>query len=385
MSNSQQIIEYLDHWMMENHIKELRAVQAAEILDKAGILRDSKHRPGLPLRNKLRNAEIPHAYQSGRYWYIPCSNSIKVVTMKLSKNKDMGKFSRTKESASKTLYAVMKEMKRRDGGISAKDLYPFVEANVELSEWEKEKVGKMQYIRWTNFFQFYSISYTKAGFILKKSGTWYLTKEGEEILKKPAEQVLIAAEKAYDKWKKQIPYSNDCPKEPLDDVPENANLIKLEMLESDARDSIRKYIAAKDPYEFQEMVAALLHAMGYYTPFVAPKGKDGGIDIIAYIDPLGAQTPRIKVQVKHKPDTSIPAADIRALLGILRDGDIALFVTSGSFTSDAKTTSTTSTQFIRLIDGDTFIEMWQEYYDKMSDDEKNMLPLKRISFLGNNE
>ena len=29
--------------------------------------------------------------------------------------------------------------------------------------------------------------------------------------------------------------------------------------------------------------------------------------------------------------------------------------------------------------------MWQEYYDKMTDDDKNMLPLKRISFLGNNE
>ena len=385
MSNTQQIIEYLDHWMIKNHTKELSAVQAAEILDKAELLKDSKHRHGLPLRNKLRNSEIPHAYQRGRHWFIPLSNNSNIATMKFTNIKDMGKFSRTKESASKTLYAVMQEMKRRDGGISAKDLYPFIEANVKLSEWEKERVGKMQYIRWTNFFQFYSISYTKAGFILKKSGTWYLTKEGEDILKKPAEQVLIAAEKAYDNWKKQIPYPNDCKKEPLDDVPENANLIKLEMLESDARDGIRKYITAKDPYEFQEMVAALLHAMGYYTPFVAPKGKDGGIDIIAYVDPLGAQIPRIKVQVKHKPDTSIPAADIRALLGILRQGDIALFVTSGSFSSDAKNTSTTSPQFIRLIDGDTFIEMWQEYYDKMSDEEKNMLPLKRISFLGNNE
>ena len=44
-----------------------------------------------------------------------------------------------------------------------------------------------------------------------------------------------------------------------------------------------------------------------------------------------------------------------------------------------------SREFIRLIDGDEFIEMWQNYYDKMSDDDKNMLPLKRISFLGNNE
>jgi predicted Mrr-cat superfamily restriction endonuclease len=38
--------------------------------------------------------------------------------------------------------------------------------------------------------------------------------------------------------------------------------------------------------------------MGYHTPFISPKGKDGGIDIIAYQDPLGLKTPRIKVQVK---------------------------------------------------------------------------------------
>lgn len=385
MSDTQKMIEYLDHWMVKNHIKELPAVKAAEILDAAGLLKDSKNRPGLPLRNKLRDSKFPHAYQRGNHWFIPCSNGSNIVTMKSVKNKGMAKFNRTKESASKTLYAVMQEMKRRNGGISAKELYPFVEANVKLTEWEKERVGKMQYIRWTNFFQFYSISYKKAGFILKKNGTWYLTKEGENILKKSAEQVLIAAEDAYDKWKKTTAIPDYSEKEPLEDVPQNANRIELEMIESEARDSIRKYITAKDPYEFQDMVAALLHAMGYYTPFVAPKGKDGGVDIIAYVDPLGAQTPRIKVQVKHKPDTNIPATDIRALLGILRQGDIALFVTSGSFTPEAKNTSTTSPQFIRLIDGDTFIEMWQEYYDKMSDEEKNMLPLKRISFLGNNE
>ena len=44
-----------------------------------------------------------------------------------------------------------------------------------------------------------------------------------------------------------------------------------------------------------------------------------------------------------------------------------------------------SREFIRLIDGDEFIDMWLEFYDKMTDDDKNMLPLKRISFLGSNE
>ncbi|MBP5764972.1 MAG: restriction endonuclease, partial [Bacteroidales bacterium] len=173
--------------------------------------------------------------------------------------------------------------------------------------------------------------------------------------------------------------------EPTDNTVESKSSVNLDMLESDAREGIRQFIVSKSPYEFQDMVAALLRAMNYHTPFVAPKGKDGGVDIVAYMDPLGAQTPRIKVQVKHKPETAIGASDIRALLGVLRSGDIALFVTSGTFSPDAKTTGTNSREFIRLIDGDEFIDMWLEFYDKMTDEDKNMLPLKRISFLGNNE
>ena len=294
------------------------------------------------------------------------------------------KFSRTKATGSKTLYAVMQEMKRRGGSIPVKDLYPFVENNVELTPWECERAGKMQYIRWTNSFQFYSIDYAKAGFILKKNGMWYLTPEGENVIKKSANEVMNIAENAYRKWKR-LNTVEEYKDEPSDDAQENANDVKLEQLESDARESIKDYLTAKDPYQFQDMVAALLRAMGYHTPFIAPKGKDGGIDIIAYVDPLGAQTPRIKVQVKHWPDTVIGASDIRALLGVLRAGDIALFVTSGTFSSEAKNTSTNSREFIRLIDGNDFIDMWQEYYDKMSDEDKNMLPLKRISFLGKNE
>ncbi len=59
-----------------------------------------------------------------------------------------------------------------------------------------------------------------------------------------------------------------------------------------------------------------------------------------------------------------------------------MFVTSGIFSSDARNTSTNSREFIRLIDGEDFIDLWQEYYDKMSDEDKNLLPLKRIAFVG---
>lgn len=294
-------------------------------------------------------------------------------------------FSRSKACATKTLYAVMKEMVRLGGSMSAKDLYPFVEANVELTEWEREPAGKMKYIRWRNSFQFYSINYQKAGFIIKKSGNWYITPEGESILKKSPEEVMTSANIAYNEWKALNPKVDHDEDEPTDESAERDRAEELNLLESNAREGIRQFINRKSPYEFQDLVAALLRAMGYHTPFIAPKGKDGGIDIIAYLDPLGAKTPRIKVQVKHKPDTAIGASEVRALLGVLKAGDIALFVTSGTYSADARNAASGNDKFLRLIDGDEFIEMWQEYYDKMSDDDKNMLPLKRISFLGNNE
>jgi restriction system protein len=295
------------------------------------------------------------------------------------------KFSRTKACATKTLYAVMKEMSRRGGSIPAKEIYPFVNENVELTDWEKEPAGKMQYIRWTNSFQFYSIDYQKAGFIIKKSGTWYITPEGEKIMKKTPEEVMNIANDAYHEWRRLNPKDDSPEEEPNDETAEKDNAMNLDLLESDAREAIRQFIVSKSPYEFQDMVAALLRAMDYHTPFIAPKGKDGGIDIIAYLDPLGAKTPRIKVQVKHKPETAIGASEVRALSGVLKAGDIALFVTSGTYSADARNAASGNDKFIRLIDGNDFIDMWQKYYDKMTDDDKNMLPLKRISFLGNNE
>ena len=294
-------------------------------------------------------------------------------------------FGRSKACATKTIYAVMKEMSRRGGSIPAKEIYPFVNEYVDLNEWEREKAGKMQYIRWTNSFQFYSIDYQKAGFIIKKNGTWYITPEGEKALKKSPEDVMNMARAAYIEWKKTRDIEDGTDDEPTDETAEKDNTMNLDLLESNAREGIRNYIVSKSPYEFQDMVAALLRAMDYHTPFIAPKGKDGGIDIIAYLDPLGAKTPRIKVQVKHKPETTIGASEVRALSGVLKSGDIALFVTSGIYSTDARNAASGSDKFIRLIDGNDFIEMWQEYYDKMTDDDKNMLPLKRIAFLGNNE
>lgn len=291
-------------------------------------------------------------------------------------------------TSAKTMYAALTILSKNGGTMPIRTLMQEIEKTIELSSWEKEILQNTGNIRWQSNMHFTSVDYVRAGYLIKKKGNWTITPEGEEALKLGAEKLRDEAWRLYREWYRGSKNaSGDKPVTIPDDDndPVKETMIELETLEERAINGIREYLKNKNPYEFQDIVAALLKAMGYYIQSVAPRGKDGGIDIVAYVDPLGAQTPRIKVQVKHKPETAIPASDVRALLGILKAGDIALFVTSGSYSADAKQAASGSNNFIRLIDGDEFIQMWQDYYDKMSDEDKNMLPLKRISFLGNNE
>ena len=294
---------------------------------------------------------------------------------------------RSATAAAKTLYAILLEMQKNGGSMPAREIWKFAADNVVFNEWEAARAGKYQWERWRSSTQFYSIDYKTAGFIIKKDGIWYLTPEGEEALKLGPEGIMRKANAAYNLWKKEdaAKKATTPSEEEIEEEVEKDASINIEELEGRALEGIEQFIRAKGPYELQDMVAALLRAMGYYTPFVAPKGKDGGIDIIAYLDPLGAKEPRIKVQVKHMPDSAISSKDIQALVGALKAGDIGLFVTSGHYSNDARDAARNSKEFIRILDGKDLIKMWKDYYDKMSDEDKNMLPLKRIAFLGSNE
>lgn len=290
--------------------------------------------------------------------------------------------SKSFQTAAKTMYAALTILKKNGGEMPSRQLMDEVAKQVELTPWELETTSQGG-IRWQNVYHFTSVDYVKAGFIIKKNSYWYLTPDGEAALRKSPEEIQIIAQTAYRKWKKE----NSLVDNTVDEIEEEAkeNIINLEELEEQALTGIREYIRKKNPYEFQDLVAALLRAMDYHTPFVAPRGKDGGVDVLAYVDPLGAQTPRIKVQVKHYPDNPIGVKEIRSLVGILRDGDIGLFVTSGTFSPSAKQEASTSKEYVKLIDGDEFITLWQKYYSKMTDEDKNRLPLKQIAFLGSNE
>jgi restriction system protein len=290
--------------------------------------------------------------------------------------------SKSKKLAAKVIYAALKALKENGGELSGREVIEKVGQNVQLDDWAKERYEKTGNIRWQSTLQFFSIDCVKAGFLVKKKGRWYLTPEGEEALKLGEYGLLDAASEAYKKWKreKELSDENEVENETLSLNTEKEQEDTIDEIEQIALDGIKAHIKSKNPYEFQDIIAALLRAMGYYTPFVAPKGKDGGIDIIAYRDPLGTVSPRIKVQVKHREQ---PASvhEIRQLMGLLqRNGDVGIFISSGGFTSDAKTTARTSHVHVELIDLSRFIELWQEFYHKLSDEDKKILPLTPIYF-----
>jgi restriction system protein len=306
---------------------------------------------------------------------------------------ELEKLAPSKKSAAKTLYATFNILKEAGGQLPGKKVIDKIRETVEMTDWEKQVYEKTGYIRWESILHFYTIDAIKAGFLRKNKGIWYLTEEGEKEIKLGPAKLLEKASKLYRSWaadNKETKFKKDSETEEepteLEENKTQTQKANLDLLEEQAFAGIKDYIRSKNAYEFQDMVAALLRAMKYHTPFISPKGKDGGLDIVAYHDPLGATSPRLKVQVKHRPDASVPVDDIRSLTGLLnKDGDIGLFVTSGTFTSEAERSARESHRHIKLLDIENFIDLWQEFYMNLTDDDKNMLPLHSIYFLGSND
>lgn len=292
----------------------------------------------------------------------------------------------SRQLAIKLFDACFKLLIAEGGSMVRKDLFETLKNKVQFTDWELNYDATSGSHRWEKIFSFYTIPFSKAGYLIKKKGIWTITPEGETAFKKGAPEMIEMAVDKYKEWSKDNPATETSDSTQIEEIGEKTLQQSLGDYEATANEGIRKFIKDKNPYEFQEFVATLLRAMDYYTDYIADKGKDGGIDIVAYQDPLGIKNPRIKVQVKHYPENPISVDEIRKLKGILNQGnEVGLFVTSGSFTNDSKRTARESGVHIKLIDGEELIELWLAHYHKLNDEDKSQLPLQPIYFLRSGE
>lgn len=244
--------------------------------------------------------------------------------------------------------------------------------------------------RFDKIVRFATVDCVKAGWLVKDKGIWSITDEGRKVhAELPDPEVFYRqAVKLYNAWRTAQPDAEPLPSavvgdaEPLDtDNVSKAVSITFEEAEEHAWAEISQYLRNMPPYEFQELVADLLRAMGYYVAWVSPPGKDGGIDIMAQPDVLGTRPPRIKVQVKRQVQ-AVSVDGLRSFMALLGDEDVGLFVCTGGFTKDAKAEARTQEKRrITLLDMDTLFDLWVEHYGKLSDPARRRLPLRPIQFL----
>lgn len=127
--------------------------------------------------------------------------------------------------------------------------------------------------------------------------------------------------------------------------------------------------------EFEEFTADLLRALGYQAR-VTQYSQDGGVDVIAHRDPLGVEPPLIKVQCKHHTNT-ISGPEVQQLVGTLAQSQLGVFVTLGTYSKDAQSIERQK-QGLRLLSGESIVELFLASYDGLPEHWRTRIPLTRL-------
>jgi len=155
---------------------------------------------------------------------------------------------------------------------------------------------------------------------------------------------------------------------------ESAGIEPLD-IEQQTRDFVIKQLSQNlKGLPFEEFVAHLLEKMGYRARLT--QTNEPSVDIIAHKDDLDFEPPIIKVQVKSSDGISSDK-DVSALYGKVGASEHGLFVTLGTFSSQA-TRFAGSKSNLRLIDGQELVDLIFTHYEQFDSKYKSILPLKRI-------
>jgi restriction system protein len=276
----------------------------------------------------------------------------------------------------RTLFMVLADAPE---GLPAWQAIESVATRVSMTEHESgeyENGGR----RFDRILRFATVDAQKAGWLNKANGIWTVTDAGRIALRSfgDAGDFYREACRLYAIWRRGKPDIVDAPE--LETTQRDA-AVTFEQAMDQASTEIADHLASMDPYQLQDLVAALMEAMGYHINWISPPGKDGGLDIVAFADPLGTKPPRIKVQVKRRKD-AIGTEELRSFLALIGDGDVGIFVTTGSFSRDSNELARSQERRrVTLIDQALLVNLWIEYQDKISPLKRAVLPLKPIYFL----
>lgn len=150
-------------------------------------------------------------------------------------------------------------------------------------------------------------------------------------------------------------------------------------LEEFANDQIAKLIIRKfKGHRMEFLIESILQAKGY-TTYHSPEGSDKGIDILAAPQPMGFGQPRLCVQVKST-DSPIDRPTLDQLIGAIHNfgADQGLLVSWSGFKSSVEKQRPNQFFKVRLWSQKEIIEEFLKNYDKLDEEIKAEIPLKRV-------
>lgn len=137
-------------------------------------------------------------------------------------------------------------------------------------------------------------------------------------------------------------------------------------MQSALRADLLERIIQNSPGFFERLIVELLVAMGYggsYRDAARQLGRtgDGGVDGVVNEDPLGLD--RVYVQAKRYSGNSVGRPDVQAFLGSLvgLGASKGVFVTTSTFSTQARDFARHLPQRVILIDGEQLTELMVEH------------------------
>ena len=150
-----------------------------------------------------------------------------------------------------------------------------------------------------------------------------------------------------------------------DQLPEEKIDLTYLFYKNNLKRQILEHILECHPSFFERLVVNLLLEMGYGADAISGevlgKTHDGGIDGVIYEDKLGLS--KIYIQAKrYDTGNNIARPIIQAFVGAMQDVQKGVFITTSSFTKEARTYAENQQQkSLKLIDGDLLAELMIKY------------------------
>ena len=296
----------------------------------------------------------------------------------------------TYQRSGELLQQLFRILKKHPDGLKAQAALGELAKTVTLTEHERGHYDDGS-LRFNTIVRYATVDAVRTGWLVKDSGIWTVTQEGIAALENwpdPLDFYRQAA-RLYRQWRKKSKVESDkqddltatsVEKEDIGEDEERDSSVAFEQAKDQARTDIERHLEAMPPYDFQQLVGDLLSAMGHFVESIAPRGPDGGVDIIAHVDPLGIQGPRIKVQVKRQQEP-VGMPDMRNFISTIGPHDSGIFVCTGGFQKKVIEHVRDRDTRLTLIGIDRLIQLWIEFTPKLPNSARELLPLVPIYFL----